>query len=434
MIIYISKFISSYIMMFITINIWYYLLNKKIKYLDLKLILCNIFLTIISIVNYYFMNEYLKIFSITIILIISFKLLYKESLRKSILTTLYTQVIVMISEMIFVVSISFILNLNNDGIIETQFGQFFSNICISIIMLAISRIPFIRIIYNKILKMTDKIKKYQLIINSFTLIIIANILVGILYFKIEFRYLLIINTLLTLFCLSIVLYSFITYNKYQKVYYKYNLSLNSLKEYEDILNRYKLINHENKNQLLTVRGMVSKKNTKVITYIDRILENKIKDNEKLMKLASKIPVDGLRGLIYSKLLIMKEENIKYSVQISKEVSKTVLINMDDELMVHICQIIGVYLDNAIDATKNIEEKIINIDIYIDEDNLIISIQNTYSGVIELDKIEMKGYTTKTNEHGYGLTLAKELINKNSRLRNEKMIDKYLFTQVLIIKL
>ncbi len=434
MIIYISKFISSYIMMFLTINIWHYLLNKKMKYLNLKIILYNIFLTLISIVNYYFMNEYLKIFSITIILIITFKFFFKESLRKSILTPLYTQVIVMISEMIFVVLISFIFNLNNEGIIETQFGQFFSNICISIIMLAISRIPLIRIIYIKLLKMTDRIKKYQLIVNTFIIIIIANVLVGILYFKIEFRYLLIINTLLTLFCLSIVLYSFITNNKYQKVYYKYNLSLNSLKEYEDILNRYKVINHENKNQLLTVRGMISKNNNKVISYIDRILENKIKDNEKLMKLASKIPVEGLRGLIYSKLLIMKEDNIKHSLQISKEVRKSILINIDDELMVHICQIIGVFLDNAIEATKDIEEKIINIDIYIEEDYLFISIQNTYSGIIELEKIEVKGYTTKSNDHGYGLTLAKELISKNPRLKNEKMIDKYFFTQILKIKL
>ena len=234
--------------------------------------------------------------------------------------------------------------------------------------------------------------------------------------------------------MSIVIYSFKTQNNYIKVYDKYNTTLNSLKEYEDILDRYKISNHENKNQLLTIRNMLPKTDKKIISYIDKIIENKLKDNEKAMAEACKIPAGGLRGLIYSKILVMKNSKINYILQISKTVKTVDLINLDDSLMLDICKVIGVYIDNAIEEVKKLKRKYINIEIYLEEKDLIISVSNNYVGMINLDKLEEKGYTSKGKDHGYGLSLTKEIIDSNKKLSNRKVITKDSFSQILKIKM
>ena len=132
---------------------------------------------------------------------------------------------------------------------------------------------------------------------------------------------------------------------------------------------------------------------------------------------------------------MKECNIQYELEISKDVRTVDLINnIDDFIMLDICKRIGVYTDNAIQEVEKLEEKYINIEMYLDNSDLIISISNNYSGIIELDKIEDSGYTTKEAGHGYGLTLAKQIVDNNKKLSNKKMITQDTFTQMLKIKM
>ena len=285
------------------------------------------------------------------------------------------------------------------------------------------------------MKIINNIKYKQLIAFSVIILIISNILAGVLYFKLDFKYLILFNTLTIVFFFAIVLYSLRTKNNYLKVYDKYNTTLNSLKEYENILDKYRVSNHENKNQLLTIRNMVPKTNKKIIDYVDTIIENKIKDNDKIMLEAAKIPAGGLRGLMYSKVLQMENLKIDYTIEISNEVRTVDLINnIDDSTMLDICKVIGVYLDNSIQAVKDLDERYINIEMYLEENQLVIAISNNYVGLIEIDKIDDKGYTSKGEGHGYGLTLAKEIIDNNKKLLNEKRISKDVFTQILKIKM
>lgn len=430
----IGKFLSSVIMMSIIVHAWYNLLDKKISFKNMRNAIAIILLSIISIFNYYIINQYIRIFCITVVLMLFFRYLFKENIQKCIIIPIISQMVVMVSEMIFVVMLSSIFGLDSQDIINTQFGQFLSNIMISLIILLLTKVPLVKKFYKFLIKVTKKINKNLLLIFSFLIIIIANILTMFLYYRVEFRYLLFFNTCLTLFCLFIVVNSFKNKNNYIKVYDKYNTTLNSLKEYEDILDRYRVSNHENKNQLLTIRNMIPKSDKKTISYIDRIVENKLKDNDKVMFEVSIIPAGGLRGLIYSKVLTMKDLKINYELEISNSVKTVDLISLDDSLMLDICQVIGVYLDNAIEEVKKLEEKYINIEMYTEEKELIIEISNNYKEKIDIEKIENKGYTSKGKGHGYGLTLVKEILDNNKKLSNQKKISRESFTQVLKIKM
>ena len=62
----------------------------------------------------------------------------------------------------------------------------------------------------------------------------------------------------------------------------------------------------------------------------------------------------------------------------------------------------------------------------------IEISNSYNNIIDINKLDKRGYTSKGKQHGYGLSLVKEIINNNSLLSNEKRISKDIFTQVLKI--
>ena len=434
MLLYLNKFISSFIMMYITIYIWYKLLNINIFFVSSKNVFYALILSIISITNYYIVNNYIKVFSITIILIVFFQFIFKENIQKSIITPIFTQLIVMISEGLFAIFVSIILQIDTDSLLMNHASAFITNLIITLIFFVILNLSFVKKIYNYLIKITNKLTSNGIIVISMIVILIANVLSGILYYKIDFIYMMIINISVILICYSMVLYTLKTKNNYIEINEKYNSTLNSLKEYEEILDKYRLLNHENKNQLLSIRGMLKSENKNVISYIDKIIENKCKDNDKAMKDVSKIPTGGLRGLIYSKIILMKSLGIDYKIIISRDVNTSDLIQIDDNLMLDICRIIGVYIDNSIEAVEHLNKKNINLEMDVIDRELYISISNNYYGNIEIEKIDKKGYSTKGNGHGYGLTLTREIINNNKKLRNEKRINKNVFTQTLIIKI
>lgn len=427
--------LALFSIIFSTICIWYKLLNKKIEFKSIKLYLTLFSLMIIAFLNYFNINAFVRIAVVTLCLIPFFRFLFKENLQKCILTPIFSQFLIMVSEVIYAIIASLFINLNDKHLEDIPWIALVSNFSNALIAYFLVTIPFVRKFYKFLINITSKIKKQHLIILFLIIIVIANILTMTVYYKVEFTYLMMISAGITLFCFSIIIYLLNTTNNYINVYDKYNTTLNSLKEYEDILDKYRISNHENKNQLLTIRNMLSKRDTKIINYIDTIVENKLKDNDKVMLDTSKIPAGGLRGLIYSKVLLMKNLKIDYEIEISSAVRTVDLINnINESTMLDICQIIGVYLDNSIQAVQNLKEKYINVEMYLNNSTLIISISNTYEGTIDLDKIDERGYTSKGQGHGYGLTLSKEIIDNNKKLSNEKRVSKGIFTQILKIKM
>lgn len=411
------------------------LLNKKANFKNYLTYIIISLMYLSTVLNYMYNNQYIRILTITILMALFIKILYNEKVNKSIVVVITLQLLYMITEIIFISTISIIFKFNSNDIANNQFGTVLANFVISSLSIILANLKYVKTFYNFFVKITNKVRNTQIIAAAIFIVVIANILAMINYYKVEFGYLLIFNAFMTLGCFGIVVYSLKTKNSYIEVNNKYSTTLNSLKEYEDILNKYRVSNHENKNQLLTIRNMLPKEDKKIISYIDKILENKHKDSDKAMRKTAVIPAGGLRGLIYSKVLVMDERKIHYDLDFSSSIKTVDLINkIDESTMLDICTVIGVYVDNAIDEVTNLKDKNICIEMYLDDNDLIIAISNNYAHKIDLDKLEEKGYTTKENGHGYGLPLTREIINNNNRLKNEKRISKEIFTQVLKIKM
>ena len=69
-----------------------------------------------------------------------------------------------------------------------------------------------------------------------------------------------------------------------------------------------------------------------------------------------------------------------------------------------------------------------------DNNLNITISNNYKGQIDLKRIDEEGYTTKNNEHGYGLSIVKDIVNNNKKIIVETKCNNDIFTQNLKVKM
>lgn len=416
-----------------SIYCWYKLLNKKINFKDYKLYVAAIGLVIFSVAICFIANKYLKIILNTLILIIFFKYLLRENIQKTIITPIFQQLIVMLSETIFVLLMTIVFNYDAQMIISTYLGTILINVIVSVISIIFIHFKITHKLYRLIISLTDKIKTIQLVFFCLISMAFSNVLAMTVYYKIGFQFQLIFNLIMTISCILIFIYSLKTQNSYNKVSDKYNVAINSLTDYENMMSKYRVANHENKNLLLAIRAMVKNKEKDIPKYIDSIIENKYEDDEKLLFKMSVIPSGGLRATIYSEILKIQNNNIEYFLDIDSNLKTVDLIEMSTVTILDTCKIICVFIDNAIEAVKDLDNKNITIGLYVEDDTLSIKVSNNYDGNINIDKIFNEGYTTKGDGHGYGLSLVKKIIDSNSKFQNQVEINNNIFSQVLLIK-
>lgn len=425
--------IPNFILVFSMIYNFHFLLNKKINFKNYRLYITIIGVMAVSLLNYFGVDTFIKIVSMTLILMVFFKYLFREELKVCILTPIFYQFALLVSEVICAIIFSLVFSSNPTFLLESIIGMYITNISISLTSILLFRLKLVKKIYNLILNLIKKIKYVQLIVMCFVVMIFLNLFYFTSYYQIKVQYLLILNLSFTsVFCM-IVIYSFKTQSNYNKVSDKYNIAINSLKDYEEMINKQRMMNHENKNLLLTLRAMVLSKEKDIPKYIDSIVEEKYKDDDKLLFKVSTIPSGGLRATIYSEVLKIKSNDINYYLNIDKDIRTVDLIELETDDIINICKIIGVYVDNAIDAVKNLKNKSIKIEIYTELKNLNIKITNNYEGKIDVDKIFDEGYTTKGEGHGYGLYLVRKIVSKNNKFNIKTEISRNNFSQILVIK-
>lgn len=103
------------------------------------------------------------------------------------------------------------------------------------------------------------------------------------------------------------------------------------------------------------------------------------------------------------------------------------------------RILGILLDNAIDACNKCDEKDIYVTIRKDSkaNRQLIMVENTYANkTVDTDRIFEKGYTSKIEDdgrnHGLGLWEVREILKKNNNLNLFTTKSMRLFTQQLEI--
>ena len=429
-----SLLITSIMVAIVTIYNWVKCLNVKF---DLKKIFfVTILISIITIILNSFTDNPLKLILTFIFFITICYFNITKNLKSAIILVIISEIIVGLAEFSYVMFLSTFFNESLELLMNNMFIYLLLNFYIMIITFLINKVNIPQKAYNLLEQTYNGIKSNEALVYSIIIIVIIIISTMQTYMKLSLSAVLVINLCMASVFIGLVIMSSKIKEIYNKINSKYETSIASLKEYEVMIDKFRVDTHENKNEFLTIRNMLKDQNGKetVIKYIDKLVDNKIKDNDKIMKKTSKIPKGGLRATIYSKLCLMDKLKIKYNLSISRAIQTTDLINLDEDLILKICKILGVFLDNAIDAVKDLKKKEISVEIYTIDDNLCIDITNNFNGKVDLDKMSNMKYTTKGNGHGYGLTLANQLLAENKdKLENEKSINRDNFTQTLKIK-
>ena len=234
---------------------------------------------------------------------------------------------------------------------------------------------------------------------------------------------------LFLFLLMAILY-FKENMKSKEMSDKYNELLSTVDTFEKELITKRKIIHDFKNQLIVINGYADNPE-KLKAYLSEIMKDQRNiPNSKLLLNVEKLP-SGLKGLIYYKFSNL-DSNINVSIDIKNSLKKYESIS--PKLNKDCLKILGVFIDNAIEAVKNEKEKYINLEFIKQKEQIIITVRNTCTSRVNIKNLTKNGFTTKGKNHGYGLSLVSDIVRKDDSLDIKFECDDDIFSATLVIRL
>lgn len=332
--------------------------------------------------------------------------------KKIILYAFNTELILAISE-ILITLVLVLLGINSKAIVNDVIINLITNVLISALAIIIAFLPFVQRTHNAIVKLFTKNK--NLINYLIVFLIVLYIIVSKNGLELILKSNFYVNIIFIIGIAAIIYIVIKSEAKAEQLQEVNTQMVNYVTKYEKIITEQGKANHEFKNQLMVIRGYAQMNNSKkLIDYVDSIIEDSKKAHSSyLISQLNKFPDGGVKGLLYYKLSIMDDEKIKYSIEVETGV-KAKLKSLKTNMYKDITKILGVVLDNAIDASRKSKQKNIIIFATQERGKVIFTISNSYKGTIEIDKIGT-GYTTKGVGHGFGLRLVNDIINDNENL-------------------
>lgn len=381
-------------------------------------------------ISYLFFDGLTRLLLNLIIMITS---LYFSLFKKNISDSVYYTIVYNVFAAFFEVLLSLIfvglLKFDTNVYENFSFSLLVFSICNCLSVFFISKIkPLDKALqkFNRIISKNNKDWIYVLIC-----IILVILLITFNEYNLKSNVEFYINIFITMFMFISIIY--VVYNKIQKSAYenKYNEVMEYVTRYEKIINEQDKKNHEYNNQLMVLKGYLDKPD-RLKDYLELIIgEHKTGQNYTVKQLGF-LPDGGIKGLLYHKLSKMEEEGIKpylYVDQSMQELSEDIF---DIKTCQDITKILGVFIDNAIDASSKAEQKEVEIDFKVQKDCLIISVANTYDNKTDVNKIGKKGYSTKGAGHGFGLSIVKDISKNNPNIESFSDISDNKFKQTVLI--
>lgn len=372
-----------------------------------------------------------------LILIILFMtmMLYATVFKKDISNAIYYAVVyelfVCVFEIIISALIVFIFNIDSTEYAKFPFSLLISSIVNSGLIYIFTKWRFIS---KNIIKINDNLKK-----NNKDWIYVFLVIILLILLMIFNRYNMNATVeyyiCIVMFIFIIVSLIYVIYCKIQKrnVEKRYNESMEYVQRYEKIINEQGKKNHEYNNQLMVIRGYKDNPE-KLDKYLDLVTDEHKTGQNYTVKQLGYLPDGGIKGLLYHKLSKMQEKGVKQYLYIDQNIKKISDDALDMKTYMDVTKLLGVFIDNAIDATVKSKEKEIDIDMKIQKNCLLICISNTYDTNVDISKVGKKGYSTKGVGHGYGLAIVRDISKTNSKIETFSENDGNNFMQTAIIYL
>ncbi|KAK57655.1 quorum-sensing sensor histidine kinase AgrC [Staphylococcus lugdunensis] len=287
----------------------------------------------------------------------------------------------------------------------------------------------------------NKLKKTYLFFNKVYIIVISTFLtftIAIFYLhslKFQQTYqewklfaLLFIGILIFLAIFIIV----ITFSVHREMQYKRNLKeIETYYEYtlqiESINNEMRKFRHDYVNILSTMSEFIREDdmpglreyfNDNIVSMKDNLQMNSIKING-----TDKLKVRAIKGLVTTKILQAQEKNIPISIEVPE------LIEHIEMNTVDLSRVIGIIIDNAIEASESLEDALIRIAFIKNEDSVLFIVMNKCSDTTpKIHELFQENFSTKGKNRGLGLSNLKEITDATPNTLLDTTIDNGYFIQ------
>lgn len=224
------------------------------------------------------------------------------------------------------------------------------------------------------------------------------------------------------------------YDTNAKIILKQN-SYDNLREYmsqiEELYQNLRVFKHDYANIMVSMAGYIEGNDMEGLKrYYDKqifpISNQLIKANDAITILHN-LDIVELKSLIFVKINHALELNIEVSLEITEEIET---INMKS---VDLVRIIGILLDNAIEACQECEHPSIGFSIMKMDNDVTFVIKNTYiKHDIDYSKLGSIGVSSKGKRRGAGLYNIKTITNDYDNVIMDTEYEAGYFTQVLEI--
>lgn len=357
---------------------------------------------------------------------------FKKDISNSVYYALAYEMLAFISEFILSIIILLIFKLNASEYSNIPFSLLISSVLNCSLVYLISKL---KIVSKNIVKLNENIKKNNKEwIYIFLIMILMILLMTFNRYKMNSTIEYYIYIFMTIFV--VISFVYVIYNKFQKkaIEDKYNQSMEYVLRYEKIINEQGKKNHEYNNQLMVIKGYANNPK-KLLEYLDLLIDEHKTGQNYTIKQLGFLPDGGIKGLLYHKISKMDENNIKYYLYVDQDLQNINSDNYNLKTYRDLTKILGVFLDNAIDAAMKSDEKEMEIELKNKDSYLLLTISNTYDKSADINKVGKSGFTTKGVGHGFGLSIVKDISKTNQDIEtfSTKEDNKFIQTAMIYFK-
>lgn len=187
------------------------------------------------------------------------------------------------------------------------------------------------------------------------------------------------------------------------------------------------LKHDQGNHYSSILSMLKRNSIKeAISYIEELQTNILNINTAIYNVENA----ALYGIISSKMSKANAAGVKFNLNVVGETSTIPNVKITE-----ICELFGIFLDNAIEAAETSNDKIVELLIANYPTYIEIKISNTCKEVPNFQKIKNDGYSTKGKDRGHGLAIAESILKKYKNITSEtKFFDVIMsYDQIITIK-
>lgn len=405
----IGIFFEAYLIMSLFTSILNIKSNSKQK-------ICYVLIiSLSSILSLFFIPAPLNTFLNYLIMSISAILIFKISILKGILSTISSSIFFALVGLLIANPYFSIMNISSNELTVIPIYRMFYLFIMYFIIFIVSLIIKHRKFKLTFLDDLDKNNKF---------VIFANILLGIITLCVQLIVTIYYTDVLPIF---ITFLSFITLLAYLCIstfsltrIMKLAVTTQKLESAEEYNNTLRILHdnvrgfkHDFDNIVTTIGGYINTNDMKGLKkYYSQLEDDCQRVNNSYILNPEIINNHGIYNLLTKKYHEANSKDIKVTI--------TFLLDLDTLNMkiYEFARILGILLDNAIEASSECEDKIINITFRNDTKNStqLLIIENTYSNKdVDTSKIFDKGISGKENHTGLGLWEVRKITNKYSNV-------------------